>query len=49
MFIVFSFDNLFTLIGLNLEDLVPRMYKFFGPGSEYDQEVVDKYVMKSGE
>lgn len=32
--------------GLNVDDLKQRMYKRFGPGSEYDSEAVDAYEWK---
>ncbi|KAL0966919.1 hypothetical protein UPYG_G00302270 [Umbra pygmaea] len=34
--------------GLNVDDLRRRMYKFFGPGSEYDTPANDPYRDKSG-
>ncbi len=36
-------------IGLNVEDLKQRTYKFFGPGSEYDTPVNDPYRDKGGQ
>ncbi|CAH1785631.1 unnamed protein product [Owenia fusiformis] len=40
-------ESLVACKGYNEEDLKQRMYKMFGPGSQYDNPIVDQYTWKA--
>ncbi len=38
-----------NVVGFDLSDFVKETYNHFGPGSEYDNPIVDNYTWKAGE
>ena len=37
----------YYFLGLNADAMKQSFYEFFGPGSDYDQEAVNKYIPKT--